>query len=435
MLKKILLILLLFFFWSCSDFKQEPSAQNEPHRPRELSKSSTTLSPKEKNRISLSEKDQIQSKNHPGKLVKKKTRVIYSQPQISPQVPSKPYTDSLFLNKLKQLKLEDAEIDLSEPLSRSFLFSGPGELKKAEFITLSRERFLKINFDNDILDNTDRYYTNGIRIDIISPFLKPFPLNYLMIPYWGKGVNYYGISIVQNMYTPSTTKIGGILYGDRPYAAYLYLGTFKISNDPTKRFRQSTELNIGIIGPSSYGGFIQKSFHAAVPTNNEPLGWLYQIQNDLVLNYNLCYEKGIVSGKYIELNLTGKSAIGTLYTNFGGGLMVRSGLFNPYFVNLGISRSQSNHQKSLRNMQVYFFLDIEGKVVGYDATLEGGMFNHRSVYTLRNQDISRFVFDGCLGVTLNLGGFRFDIGQYILSPEFYHGLWHYWVHTGLTFTM
>jgi len=435
-MKKILLVSLLFFFLCCSDFHEEPPAPNQLHKSSGLSGSVISSNSTEKNRIVPAETDRIQSKKYPGKfLTEKKTRVIHPQPADTLQPPSKRSNDSLFLKKLRQLQLKGVEIDLSEPLNRSYLFSGLVPLKEEGFISINKERFLKINFDNDVLDNTDRYYTNGIRIDIISPFLKPFPLNYLMVPYWGAGVNYYGISIVQNMYTPSTTKIGGILYGDRPYAAYLYLGTFKISNDPVKKFRQTTELDIGIIGPYSFGGFVQKTFHATIPTNNEPLGWLYQIQNDLVLNYNLCYEKGIVSGKHIELNLTGNSAIGTLYTNFGGGLMTRTGLFNPYFVNLGISRSQSNHQYGLRNSQVYFFIDLQGKVIGYDATLQGGLFNHSSVYTLNGQDISRVVFEGCAGITLNFEGFRFDIGQYLLSPEFHRGWWHHWVHTAFTFTL
>ena len=339
------------------------------------------------------------------------------------------------ISKIRLLQLADVELDLGEPLNRTYLFSGVEPVSLEGLIFLGRDRILKINFDNDILDNTDRYYTNGIRIDIISPFLKPFPLNYLMVPYWGSGTNYFGLSIVQNMYTPSTTKVGGILYGDRPYAAYLYLGDFKISNDPIKKFRQTTELDLGIIGPYSFGGLIQKSFHATIPTNSEPLGWVYQIQNDLVLNYNLSLEKGIVSGKFFEFNLAGTSAIGTLYTNFGGGMLGRVGLLNPYFVNLGLSRPESNRQHKLRNSQFFFYVDLRGRLIAYDATLEGGIFNQTSIYTLSNKEISRGVFEGCAGITLIFGGFRFDFGQYLLSPEFHGSFWHHWVHTGLSFEL
>jgi lipid A 3-O-deacylase len=340
--------------------------------------------------------------------------------------------DSILPEKIKQLKAAGLEPDLSEPATKRYLFSINGPGKAENIITVSSTKFVRVNFDNDILDNTDRYYTNGIRIDIISPFLRAFPLSRLMIPYRGTGTNYYGLSIVQKMYTPSTTKIGGILYGDRPYAASLYVGTFKITNDPVKRIRQTCELDLGVIGPYSLGGVVQKSFHAAVPTNNEPLGWVYQVQNDLILNYDFCLEKGVYSGRSFELNLSGRGAIGTLFTNFGGSMTIRAGRFNPYFVNLGIQQARMNHQQKLTNFQVYFFADLSGKVVGYDATLQGGLLNHSSVYTLPGDEISRLVLDGCAGITMSMGGFRLDVGQYLLSPEFHGGLWHHWVHAGIT---
>lgn len=343
--------------------------------------------------------------------------------------------DSLTIRKLRQLYQAGLELDLGEPVSRDYLFLPYDSLKKERYITVNREVLLKINFDNDILNNTDRFYTNGIRIEIISPALRVFPLNFSMLPYWGSGTNYYGIAVVQNMYTPSTTKVGGILYGDRPYAAYLYLGNYKITLDPEKKFSQTSELDLGIIGPYSFGGFIQKAFHTSVPTNVEPLGWVYQVQNDLVLNYSLCLEKGFISKRNFELNIYTSPAIGTLYTNIKGGVRLRSGIMNPYFINLGISKPRYNKQLGLKNTQIFLSLSLEGKAVGYDATLQGGLFNQSSVYKINGASISRFVFEGNIGLALTHGGFRLEVGQYLLSPEFHNGWWHHWVHTGLTFSL
>jgi len=256
-----------------------------------------------------------------------------------------------------------------------------------------------------------------------------------MVPYWRSGTNYYGISLVQNMYTPSTTKVDGILFGDRPYAAYLYLGTFKITNDPLKHFRQRSELDIGVIGSYSFGEYIQKSFHNEVPTNSVPLGWEYQIKNDLVLNYSLTYEKGIYNRKYIEIVLNGAGALGTLYTNISGGFLLRTGLQNPYFVNLGQAKRKTNKENHLRNTQILFFVTSNGKLIGYDATLEGGLFNKSSEYTLSSSDISRLVYQGSAGITIVYSGVRLDIEQFILSPEFKDGLWHKWVHLAFTFSL
>lgn len=343
--------------------------------------------------------------------------------------------DSLRIQRLNYLRSAGIDIDLNEPVSREYLESPVANQKFPTMITLSRESFLRINFDNDILDYTDRFFTNGIRIDLISPGLQMNPLGKLMVPYWGSGTNFYGLTLVQNMYTPSTTKTGGILYGDRPYAAYLYLGSFKITNDPAHRFRQTTELDIGIIGPNSYGEWVQRSFHNSVPSNNEPLGWEFQVQNDLVLNYAITYEKGIFSGKNYDFNLISIGKVGTLYTNFSGGFLFRTGWLNPYFANLGIARKSTLAEQGLRKFQLIFFLKGAGKLVGYDATLEGGLFNQTSAYTLPPDEISRIVFQGSGGISISAGGFRFDMEQFLLSPDFQNGWWHKWVHVALAFSL
>jgi hypothetical protein len=71
--------------------------------------------------------------------------------------------------------------------------------------------------------------------------------------------------------------------------------------------------------------------------------------------------------------------------------------------------------------------------VGYDATLEGGMFNRSSVYTLKSNELSAFTYQGTLGITLSYEGVRFDLEQFLLSPEFHSGGWHKWVHIGIIF--
>jgi len=343
--------------------------------------------------------------------------------------------DSLRREQIRFLRMNSVEPDLNEPVSREYILNPVGNPAYASLITLSRESFLKINFDNDILNNTDMYYTNGFRFDLILPLFQKFPLSRLMVPYWGTGINYYGISLIQNMYTPSTTKVGGIPEGDRPYAAYLCLGIFKITNDLVHRFRQSSELDIGVLGPSSFGEFVQKSFHNSTPTNNEPLGWEYQIQNDLVLNYAVTFEKGIVSRPHFELNLLGTGMLGTLYTHIEGGLHMRAGLINPYFCNLGLSKRAKTQEMGLKSTQVYFTLKSSGRLVGYDATLQGGMFNQSSPYVIGSSEISRFMMESSAGLSLVHRGIRFDAEQFILSPEFHHGKWHLWMHFGITFCL
>ena len=341
--------------------------------------------------------------------------------------------DSAVVSLPRILREKDAELDLNEPTNRAILSSTIAPADFPGMILLSRERFLKISFDNDIFDYTDRFYTNGVRIDLIHPSLSENPVTRISVPYWGHGMNYYGISLVQNLYTPSTTKIGGIQYGDRPFAAYLYLASFKITNDPQKRFRMTSEIDLGIIGPYSLGEYMQKSFHNALPSNSEPEGWEYQVQNDLVLNYSVTFDKGVINEPWMNVNLISTAILGTLCTNISGGVLARAGWMNPYFANLGISKRSRLSQNHLRQFQGYFFVKGSTKLVGYDATLQGGLLNRTSPYTLTGADVSRLVFQSSLGLAISFGGFEIEAEQFLLSPEFTGGSWHKWGHIGLTF--
>jgi len=421
------IIFLLISIFGCSGHKKEINDQGQVYGSRDRK----AESPGKETRSSLTiikSKPDRNSYKHNIKKEKRIEPISQSDTAITLQ-----HFHSGLQEKLKYLRNIEGEIDLNEPAGRRFFSSSVPPTEYTPMIILSRERFLKFSVDNDIIDYTDRFYTNGIRIDLISPFLAGNPVGKILVPYWGQALNYYGLSIVQNLYTPSTTKTGGILYGDRPYAAYLYFGCFKITNDPLKKFRLTSELDIGIIGPFSFGEWVQRSFHDAVPTNNEPLGWEYQIQNDLVLNYQVTFDKGVFEQKWINLNLVSSASLGTLYTNITGGFHFRAGWMNPYFANLGIARPGRLKLNHLRKAQFYLFCKGSGKLVGYDATLEGGLINTTSVYTIPSSHISRLIFQTSTGLAITYGGFQVEAEQFFLSPEFTDGSWHKWVHIGLTF--
>lgn len=336
------------------------------------------------------------------------------------------------INKITYLRRQGIIPDLNEPGTERWLETGKPDQPYESMIEVSRESGLMINFDNDILDYTDRFYTNGIRLELILPVFRNNPASRLLVPSLLPGKNYYGIALVQNMYTPSTTKIGGILYGDRPYSAYLLIGFFKISNSLRHTFRQTSELNFGIIGPGSYGEWVQRSFHNAVPTNNEPLGWEYQIQNDLVLNYSIGVEKGLIQSDNIELIAQGKLNVGTLYNNIGAGIHLRAGWAEPWFTS-PLPANQKTTLSSGKKFRFFFFLKSSVQAIGYDATLQGGMFNKSSVYVIPGSSLNKLVSKSSAGIGIVFGKAGLDIEQFLLSPEYQPGYWHKWVHIGLKF--
>jgi lipid A 3-O-deacylase len=343
--------------------------------------------------------------------------------------------DSVNISNIEKLRASGIEMDLSEPLNKDLLWQKGGDTLFCSAITLSRDRLLKIGFDNDIFDYTDQFYTNGLRIEYVAPAISDNPVKHILLPYWGKAKNHYGLSVVQNLYTPSTTKVDGILHGDRPYAAYLYFGSFKVTNDEMHHFRQTSELDLGVIGKQSLGEAVQYLFHKYVPYNNEPLGWENQVSTDAVISYRVTLEKGIINTKHLQLILTADGVLGTLYDNFSGGASMRIGWFNDFFSDLGVQKKRDLKAAGKRITQYYFTIGGGARFVAYDATLEGGMVNHNSPYTIPASSISNLATQSSFGFTVTCGALGIELQQVVLSPEFSHKWWHAWGHIGLFFAL
>jgi hypothetical protein len=292
----------------------------------------------------------------------------------------------------------------------------------------STNRYIEVNFDNDIFNNTDYYYTNGIRIDYVAPIFASSPLSLSMLPFRKHSMNYHGMTIVQNMYTPTNPDVTHVLDADRPFAAYLYLGHFKntLSND--HQYRQYSELDIGLIGPGSLGGLVQGQIH-----NIEPVGWQNQIQNDIVLNYTATVEKGLYNPGLFDLNVFATGQIGTLYDNAGGGLRIRAGRLNPYFKMPRLATEQSTEGKKAYQWQYGIFASAKAKVVLYNATLQGGIFNKTNNYSIPAEDIERFLLEASAGIYVAYKQLGLTLEQFYLSPEFKNAHHFRWGHVNVSY--
>jgi hypothetical protein len=195
-----------------------------------------------------------------------------------------------------------------------------------------------------------------------------------------------------------------------------------------RRYRQYSELQIGLIGPGSLGGFVQGQIHD-IP----PMGWENQIQNDIVLNYTAEFEKGIYNPHLFDLNVFARGQLGTLYTNAGAGMSIRLGRFNPYFEMPWLAAKSSKEGEQSEKWQYGIFAKGYVKGVLYDATLEGGVFNNTSNYTIPASDIERLVLQASAGVFFAYRQFGLMYEQFYITPEFSGALHHRWGHINITY--
>ncbi|MFC3198587.1 lipid A-modifier LpxR family protein [Parapedobacter deserti] len=225
--------------------------------------------------------------------------------------------------------------------------------------------------DNDLylFNKQDQYYTNGIFfsfrrvVDSAGPDMS--------------GANkIWGVTIGQKMYNAYTAHIRYIEEVDRPITAYLFLAANLDQYFPNETFL-SFSGEIGTIGQRALGRQFQESIHRILNLY-ETAGWEYQLENafgaDVSARYGgLLYRN---TGDWFDLSGQATATLGLNHTGLSLAPTMRFGRFNPFYQSAyTFSRLQSNKQAAVGN-ELFFYYSPQLNLVGYNATLQGGMFLH-----------------------------------------------------------
>ena len=279
-------------------------------------------------------------------------------------------------------------------------------------------RRLAYTYANDFFFGTDYYFTQGMTFDWASPALARSPANRLLPRGPAGGVRTHGMALRYDGFTPLSITDARIRVGDRPYVAYFYVSLYRVSNQAGKRQRLTTAVEIGYLGPAAGGKFVQTKLHE-LTHNPTPRGWDNQISSDAVLGYRASLDKQLVAlGHAAELLGRAEASLGTLYTYVGVGGRLRVGSFTPFFANADAARRP--------RWQCYAEATLSGRLVGYDATLQGGVFNRNSPYVLAFSEVNHAVLHSTGGLVLAHGGFSFTATAVYVGPEFGGGRPHRW---------
>ncbi len=294
--------------------------------------------------------------------------------------------------------------------------------------TISGKGYFRFHYDNDFFSRniTDYYYTQGYSFEVAHPVFAKNPLSKILFRYHDKPAT-YGLAFEHFGFTPTSIKSDEILGNDRPFAGIIMLKSFSISVDTALRQRLSSVLSLGMVGPAAFAGQMQAAIHRW-SGDQEPHGWQYQIHNDVVVNYEINHERQLVAvPDFLSLNTNAQVRLGTLSDKVQAGLTLSLGYFDSAFP------SSSNSRK--KDWQLYVYSQPLGILVGYDATLQGGLFNRSSPYTLAANDINRFTFQHNYGVVMKVRKFYAEYYRTYLSREFKSGRTHVWggVKLGIAF--
>lgn len=311
------------------------------------------------------------------------------------------------------------------PVLLQFSFAQPCTNRSTVEHDISTWRMVRVEYDNDLFAGTNRYYTQGIRGEVVAPNLFYLYTSKLLLRWGKRSRTFYGLAVDHEIYTPEDLTRNYQDNQDRPFASTLQLSNFMISNLRDQRMRFLTEIQIGVLGPLSGGQFMAAGDSL----------WTDQVRTDLLLGYRARLEKGFFETQGMDFSAFGEAQINTVKTYAEVGATLRGGKLNPPFYDLDFAIKSSRAGRPIHDIQVYLFADGKVRAIGYDATLQGGLLNGNSPYTLSGAEIRRMQYGGRVGIQAIIKSFGIGYSHNFLSSSFKAGnahsfgqirLWYAW---------
>lgn len=293
---------------------------------------------------------------------------------------------------------------------------------------------LSVYSENDkFFAGTDQNYTNGFKISALSTNLRSFKdrdVPRLLRNIADQADNLIepdrepkiGLSLGQNIYTPTDIQATAYQANDRPYAAWLYLGAAFHNYRPAGSLHTARvdvlELNLGMVGPGALGRQVQNAVHNLIGVDTAK-GWANQIHNEPGLN--LIYESkwrwssvGARTQWGLDFIPHGGVCLGNVFTYLNAGAEVRFGYRLPDDFGASLIRptGDSNSQHRER-FNVFVFAGAEGRAIARDITLDGNSWRDSPSINKR-----ALVYDLCGGIGFGTAHWQCTYTQARRSREF-----------------
>lgn len=237
---------------------------------------------------------------------------------------------------------------------------------------------LSITTENDVylLQNTDRYYSNGA---LIHFRFIPNKSSFLGISHKEEVKRIIEIELSQKFYTPKDLTLTDFVDYDRPYAGWLYTG-LTISDFVKPNQLLSYGVELGVVGDVSGADGFQTWYHRNFGFP-EPQGWDFQIRNELVFNLkaNYSYQFPLLKNS-IDLITSTSTMLGTGFINAMQQADIRFGklqdLDESVFKNAIIGRRRNGFDR-----HAYLFVGYGAQWVGHNITIQGSLWKENSPHT------------------------------------------------------
>jgi len=281
---------------------------------------------------------------------------------------------------------------------------------------------LSVLFENDIFDNTDHDYTNGVLIGYTTaPQDTPDWAVDLArkLPFFAQtGDVRTRYALGQDIFTPNNLHLTDPPPGARPYAGFLY-GAFGLVDDSETNLDQ-LQITLGIVGPASLAEDAQKFVHGIIH-GTDPQGWSTQLRDEpgLIIQYERSLKlipPQSVFGLFFDAEPHYGIAIGNVYDYVNIGGMARLGFNLPKDygpLRIDPSLPGSGFYEPTGGIGAYIFAGVDGRAIARNLFLDGNSFQQS-----RSVDKLNLVGDLELGAAITFRAFQLTFTHVIRSKEY-----------------
>ncbi len=288
-------------------------------------------------------------------------------------------------------------------------------------------RDFTLYWDNDgtlprIGRDTDRFYTNGVGIELSFDLRLTDELAARFAPAdeWTNPRFGAGLAIKQLIFTSSDITDPNPPIDDHPYSGYLYFAFSFQRADMDKR--DHFELDLGVVGERSQAEMVQKFIHNAFPNQDDPQGWATQTANELAINFT--YERtwkthrAEISGVELEMLPALGFDVGNISTRAKGQVTLRLGHNLPDDFGPASLLGMKDHTVSANdwgegNFSFYIYASMGMDVVVRDLFLDGNTFA-----TSRSVNSEPFVAQASVGIITRYKGLSLGWSQSYQTENF-----------------
>ena len=290
-------------------------------------------------------------------------------------------------------------------------------------VPIDRDGTFNVVWENDVIANTDRNYTNGIRFSWLTGTREPRGFSRFLakrlLNVDADAKIRRGFAFGQSIFTPADILASDPLPNQHPYAGWLY-GEYSLLVEQ-RDIVDRLSIQAGIVGPSAGGEWVQDEIHSLIDVDIAR-GWDNQLADEA--GVVLAYDRTLraianfgMAGFGVDITPSYGISLGNVHSNARVGLTARFGQdlrndFGPPRIRPSLAGAGFFTPKD--GWGWYLFAGVGGRAVAHNIFLDGSLFRDDDPSVTKES----FVADFQGGLVVQVGGVQFSLSYVGRTDEF-----------------